>query len=97
MQSLTKKFPHWVCSHPELHYCLLLLEGGAAVITLHYYIPSSNLLFLTSNICPVRVSDHEINFGTDIGEYGKWFYKYFKTRHLFSFSSYATLKHLTIT
>ena len=35
-----------------------------------------------------------MKFGTDTGEYGKWFYQYFKVYHLFSFSSY---KHLMIT
>ena len=32
-----------------------------------------------------------MKFGTDMGEYGKWFCKYFKVCQLFSFSSYATL------
>ena len=26
-----------------------------------------------------------MKFGTDTGEYGKWFYKYFKVCHLFLF------------
>ena len=29
-----------------------------------------------------------MKFGTDMGEYGKWFCNYFKLNYLFSFSSY---------
>ena len=54
---------------------------------------------------PVRVSNHEIWYNTEIGEYRKWFCKYFKACDLFfsfklchfkAFDDYITLHNLSM-